>query len=286
MFPPPLIGFPGIEEYQMAQIGGGRLGDDCEAPGLQPIFFERMLARLARSAPRNGDHRSASVLVFSGDVHFGHTARLRYSSTAVFGDPQAGVTSDLVVVQMTSSAAKNAVDADGSPTDLLKATGLRFVGGPGSVVAGVPMPGFGVVSTRTYFGYANAALFNAAMKAVYRTAKLSEQTQKGFYRLLETRRVLEPSPGEVVDVTGIDAGTRVALAEEWKYRIEYLQDVRYPVERTGPLVRGREAVPDTNVGVVSFEGDSVRVDLRWSPWPGLPAVAATSILVPLAFDEV
>jgi hypothetical protein len=104
--PAPVIGVPAIENLQkdLSFPTCLKYKFDTEAWGLQPIAFERLLARLA--AKKN--HR---VVFLSGDVHFGFATRLQYWAEQPFeveDQNRLPQESDLLVAaQLTSSALKN-----------------------------------------------------------------------------------------------------------------------------------------------------------------------------------
>jgi hypothetical protein len=137
--PSPVIGVPFLEWVQKKakavaeKLGTAAWGFDTEAWALQTAAFERFIRKLALRASSN---KTKSVVILSGDVHYGYGARMQYSFT---GDLEINKfekdykstsnqssltkkpdskTSQVVITQFTSSSFRNEVQGMGGSHSL------------------------------------------------------------------------------------------------------------------------------------------------------------------------
>lgn len=239
LFPPPLLGSPIAEAYQLRRRKFERIEEDCEAPGLNAVFFEQFLSTLARAVPRGSEGGRGKVLVLSGDVHFASAARLRYSATRPYGAPLASLSPeqvDYVLVQLTSSACKN------------RAEGALFVAATQSfspVVASALYDGL----PELVGGHNDASTISNAVRR-----SLQERATVVAMELSRVRGSFEPLPpsGYVADLSNLSAPQLEELRPEWRYSLEFHRDVGGKIG----------AVAVNNLGTVTFEGDNVNFVVR------------------------
>ena len=91
-------------------LGGDEAEADKEHWRYQHDARERLLARLATRTPEGGsesdDPRRSRIVLLSGDVHHGYTARVQFWGTRPFGSTTDDE-SEFVLASLTASAAKN-----------------------------------------------------------------------------------------------------------------------------------------------------------------------------------
>jgi hypothetical protein len=100
--PGPVLGLDLIESVQLSQADP--YPDDVEVWNGQPLTLNRLLSHLTTLGPTASGTRNARIVLLSGDVHYGFSARLRYSASNPL---DGGGKTEAVFAQFTASAFKN-----------------------------------------------------------------------------------------------------------------------------------------------------------------------------------
>jgi hypothetical protein len=100
----PVLGVPGVEDFQAEATGGLIWDRDVEAWALNRTAFERVAAALAL--------RRTRVVVLAGDVHYSFAARMTLRVARPFGEKTAPLPSprQAVIGQLNSSSLRNESD--------------------------------------------------------------------------------------------------------------------------------------------------------------------------------
>lgn len=190
--PAPVLGVPLVEAIQ----GGGELQKlytaflDAEAWGFNPLTFERLLANIFT--------RNSRVVVLSGDVHYGFSARLGYWATHPFEHPDHARKG--VMAQLTSSAIKNETARTFPPSHFLHFNGY--------------VPAVGALPERQDWAGWNLPPGQSAIQ-------IGQQGEGSLFWKEYQPWLLEGTPARL-RVNHLPKDSVIQTPEDWRYCVDYL----------------------------------------------------------------
>lgn len=270
----PAIGMPWLEWYQSSRANHEeRYGKDTEALVLNETSYLRFFSNLARKFDLTAAAPKKNVVVLSGDVHFGFTAKamLQNFSSAnpvinggrFFEDANARTnTAQINFVQCTSSSIKNQVDAwvfwNLEATEQLHDHGY-FVPSFGPILMG------SAACAVIFRDFRTAPLGGAAVYVVDHKGRLPQRSLPDLFDLIGSNTQYTNASRKATHVSSDDYQVqRTSVNQgEWLFKIEYLQGKDFQV-----FIEGRQLIGWNTIGEINFnsdqEGKLLSHILHWS----------------------